>query len=109
MPWSGPRTRPAPALRVASGGDVEGGGVRLDDRVEDRVEAVDPAEVRLGQLDRGQVTGRQQRVQLRDRCLEPRSGRVLVDVWDQRGVDAPHRSEQPALAAPAVPSWSGRS
>ena len=98
-----------PALRVTSGGDVEGGRVRLDDRVEDGVEALDPvAGTPRSARPRTGLPGREQRVQLRDRCLEPRSGRVLVDGWDQRGGDATHRSER-GPRRPGGPSWSGRS
>ncbi len=76
-----------PTLGVAPSGDLEGGRVGLDDRVEDRIEAVDPTEIGLRQLDRRELTGRQARAELRDRCFEPRSGRVPVDGWDQRGTD----------------------
>ena len=107
-PMERPTNAPRSALGVPPGGDVEGCGVRLDDRVEDRIEPVDPSQVRLGQLQGGEVTGRQQRAQLRDRCLEPRSGRVPVDVWDQRGTDA-RIVASTGPRCPGGPSSSGRS
>src|SRR4051794_14739706 len=82
-----PADASVPAFPVASGGDREGRRVRLDDGMKDGIEAADPLEIRRGQSDRRDLPGREQRGELRDRRLEPRSGRVLVDGWDQRASD----------------------
>ena len=80
-------TAAGPAFGVAPGGDLERGGVRLDDRVEERIEPLDAAQVRLGQLDAAQPARNHQRLELGDRGLEPRSGLVRVDAWRQSVVD----------------------
>ena len=76
-----------PALGVAPGGDLEGCGIRLDDRVEEWVEPLDAAQVRLGQLDAAQVARNHEHSDFVDRGLEPRSSFVSVDAWRRSVVD----------------------
>ena len=76
-----------PTFGVAPGGDLEGGGVRLDDRVEERIEPLDAAQIRLGQLDAAQAARNHEPLEFEDRGLEPRSGLVSVGAWRQSVVD----------------------
>ena len=78
-----------PSLGVTPGGDLQGGGVGLDDRVEQGIEAPDAVEVCLGQLDAAQRARRHQRLEFRDRGLEPRGGLVGVRPWRHSLVDRP--------------------
>jgi hypothetical protein len=76
------------SLGVTPCGALEGGGIRLDDRVEDRVDPFDAVQVGLGQLDAAQCAGGHQRLEGGERGLEPRGGIVRVHPWRQRLVDA---------------------
>ena len=78
-----------PSLGITPGGDLQGVGVGLDDRVQKGIEASDAVEVCLGQLDAAQRARRHQPLEFRDRGLEPRGGLVGVPPWRHSLVDRP--------------------
>ncbi len=78
-----------PSLGITPGGDRQGVGVGLDDRVQKGVQASDAVEVCLGQLDAAQRARRHQPLEFRDRGLEPRGGLVGVPPWRHSLVDRP--------------------
>ncbi len=95
----------AAALPVPAGRDGEGVGVRLDDGVEEGIEALDPREIGRRQLGARRFPGGQARPEVDDRRLEPRCVLVRVAPWLRLTVDpliVPRPSAAPGIETTRV-------
>ena len=89
-PVEGPPDTAVPPFAIPPRGGVDGVAVGLDDRVEQRVQRLDPVEVGRRQLDAGQAPMAHQPLQLGDRGLEPRLVLVVAAVAATMRLDDRH-------------------